>query len=866
MMPWCRVKPIVCFLVLHILGLCGCSAAPSEPRNSGPITNGFSLRVITPRWLELEYVQPKDPAPAELKHWRFATTGIPGPSALKASVNGRPATVTRTSFKQRVIYAPLKKWDLRVAGWLYLEMAEPLAPGDLVMLEPGDPKGWPPQAKFQCRVEASRLSPALHVNQAGYWGEGQKLGFLGYYLGSLGELSFADAGTQAFEVIDAATSAVVFRGKLTPRQDRGFPDRDYQQVLQADFTPVRGPGTFRLRVEGLGVSFPFWIGEGSPGVLARTYALGLYHQRCGTSNALPYTRFIHDACHTRPALIPDSSRQFESVNNTLKQETENAKKNPRHAAPPLASVSASLFPFRSQGAVDVRGGHHDAGDYSKYTINSAGFIHHLVFAADNFPGVAALDNLGLPESGDGKSDVLQEAKWEADFLRKMQDSDGGFYFLVYPKDRRYEDNVLPDRGDEQVVFPKTTAVTAAAIAALAQCASSPTFRAQFPQEAAGYLESAQRGWTFLTNAIAKHGKDGAYQKITHYGDEFMHDDELAWAAVELFLATKDNGARERLESWLRPSDPATRKWGWVRLYDAFGCAIRSYAFAESSGRAKASELNATLVQECQDEVAFAGQDQLRRAQNSAYGVSFPEETKRARSAGWFFAADAAFELATACQLQFPTANDPRPAMLDAILSNFGYEAGCNPINVTYLTGVGTRRQTEIVHQYAQNDRRVLPPSGIPLGCVQEGISWIHVYQSEPAKLSFPPDGAASGAYPFYDRWSDAFNLSQEFVILNQARGLGTWAWLMAKTPLKAQPWRGVPGTILASKPSEWRVTADATNLEQAQVVWESADSGPAISPAFSTGLSAPGWLEAEALLPDGRRVYAVTNRLGSRPR
>src|SRR5258706_4884876 len=94
-------------------------------------------------------------------------------------------------------------------------------------------------------------------------------------------------------------------------------------------------------------------------------------------------------------------------------------------------------------AIDVSGGHHDAADYSKYTINSAHFIHTLVFAADNFPDVAPLDNLGIPESGDGKSDILQEAKWEADFLRKIQDPgkvddgsgsgtsvvDGGFFTL-----------------------------------------------------------------------------------------------------------------------------------------------------------------------------------------------------------------------------------------------------------------------------------------------------------------------------------------------------------------------------------------------------------------------------------------------------
>src|SRR5205085_1180837 len=116
------------------------------------------------------------------------------------------------------------------------------------------------------------------------------------------------------------------------------------------------------------------------------------------------------------------------------------------------------------------------------------------------------------------------------YLAKMQDADGGFYFLVYPRDREYENDVLPDHGDSQVVWPKTTAVTAAATAALAEIGSSPLFKQQFPTEAALYLQKAQLGWTFLQNAIAKHGKLGSYQKITHYGDNFMHDDELAWAA------------------------------------------------------------------------------------------------------------------------------------------------------------------------------------------------------------------------------------------------------------------------------------------------------------------------------------------------
>src|SRR5213075_3052353 len=160
-------------------------------------------------------------------------------------------------------------------------------------------------------------------------------------------------------------------------------------------------------------------------------------------------------------------------------------------------------------------------------------------------------------------------------------------------------DVTSDRGDSQVVWPKTTASTAAAVAALAQCSSSPRFRKQFPEAAALYLRKAKAGWTFLEKAIAKHGKDGAYQKITHYGDEFMHDDELAWAACEMFLATGDRALQKKLMEWFNPADPGTRKWSWWRLYDAYGCAIRSYAFAVPAGRIKNDQLDPGFLSKCE---------------------------------------------------------------------------------------------------------------------------------------------------------------------------------------------------------------------------------------------------------------------------
>jgi hypothetical protein len=484
------------------------------------------------------------------------------------------------------LYAPLRRRDLRIGNYLYLELSDTIGDHQIVVVQNPGHDLWPATVQFSARNDPLRFSPALHVNQTGYLPDFPKKAMIGYYLGSLGEMDAGAEGATRFQILDANSGKEVFRGPLRPRSDQGFPDPCYQQVLEADFTDFKTPGEYRLYVKGLGVSFPFRIDDAVAGAFARACALRIYHQRCGHANELPFTRFTHDVCHLAPADVPDMSGKFNEVNAVLSKETADYRDHPRHTAPPLSSVAACLYPFVNRGPVDVHGGHRDAGDYSKYTINSASFIHHLVFAADVFPGVSELDNLGLPGSGDGKSDILQEAKGEADFLARMQDADGGFYFLVYPRDREYENNVTPDHGDPQVVFPKTTSATAAATAALAQCASSPVFKKQFPEAAALYLAKAKKGWAFLERAIARYGKDGSYQKITHYGNEFMHDDELAWAACELFLATGDPAFQEKLLEWLHPADPANRRWGWWRLYDSYGCAIRSYAFAVKAGKAR----------------------------------------------------------------------------------------------------------------------------------------------------------------------------------------------------------------------------------------------------------------------------------------
>ena len=253
----------------------------------------------------------------------------------------------------------------------------------------GEPCSLPP-------LSTRPYSPAIHVNQEGYLPNYSKKAMIGYYLGSLGEMNLSNL--LSFTLVRAADGIPVYTNSLTARPDADFnPNyfpKPYQNVLEADFTAYTVPGEYQLEVPGMGASLPFLINEGIAMDFARTYALGLYHQRCGTSNALPFTRFAHDACHVLPANVPTAAPAFDFTWQTISNYSLGTTGT--NQGPVLSGPDAQLFPFIKSGAIDVSGGHHDAGDYSKYTINVANLIHTLTISADVFPGVGQLDNLGNP--------------------------------------------------------------------------------------------------------------------------------------------------------------------------------------------------------------------------------------------------------------------------------------------------------------------------------------------------------------------------------------------------------------------------------------------------------------------------------------
>jgi len=78
---------------------------------------------------------------------------------------------------------------------------------------------------------------------------------------------------------------------------------------------------------------------------------------------------------------------------------------------------------------DLHGGWFDAGDYNRYTNWGASDVIELLRAYRESPSAFG-DDYGIPESCNGVPDVLDEAKWELDWLVRMQQDDGSLLTVV----------------------------------------------------------------------------------------------------------------------------------------------------------------------------------------------------------------------------------------------------------------------------------------------------------------------------------------------------------------------------------------------------------------------------------------------------
>ena len=226
------------------------------------------------------------------------------------------------------------------------------------------------------KVENMDNSVDVNINQIGYRPDDEKRAVI----------RDSNKGDRTFEVIDPSTGETVYKGEVTPGSQLGSSG---DNVCYADFSGLSKPGTYKIVTDKSGSSFEFSIADGVYDDALSSSLRMLYLQRCGCE--LPQELagdFAHKACHTEEATV-----------------------------------------YGGTDKVDVSGGWHDAGDYGRYTVPAAKAVADILLAYENSPS-AFNDSINIPESGNGIPDVLNEARYELEWLHKMQASDGSVYHKV----------------------------------------------------------------------------------------------------------------------------------------------------------------------------------------------------------------------------------------------------------------------------------------------------------------------------------------------------------------------------------------------------------------------------------------------------
>src|SRR5207237_8102112 len=126
------------------------------------------------------------------------------------------------------------------------------------------------------------------------------------------------------------------------------------------------------------------------------------------------------------------------------------------------------------------GGWFDAGDLNKYVPYLEATLFDLLWAYELNPNVFG-DDTNIPESHNGVPDLLDEVKWELDWVLEMQYADGGVFNRV--AGRSFDNGPNPPSSDSQPRFytAKTTRATATASASFAHAARAyHRFHQRFP--------------------------------------------------------------------------------------------------------------------------------------------------------------------------------------------------------------------------------------------------------------------------------------------------------------------------------------------------------------------------------------------------
>lgn len=365
-------------------------------------------------------------------------------------------------------------------------------------------------------AQVQAQSPFIHVDQIGYTPDAKKIAVLSNpVVGYNSNNSYSPSTT--IELVDESTGQTV--ASYAPQTwNNGNVDTEWSgdQGWWVDFTSFNTLGNYYLYDRDQDESSAiFQIGNAIYDPVMIAAQKMFYYNRCNAPKQIPYADpKWTDGDNFRNNLQDANCRYVYDANNATLEK-------------------------------DLTGGWFDAGDYNKYVTFTMSTLHHLLWAYREVPE-AFTDNANIPESGNGLADLLDEIKWELDWLAKMTNPDGSTHIKM--GSISYSENIAspPSANTDQRYYGPTCASASLTIASVfAHAAMVFQDIPQYVTYANTLRSQAEAAWNHIVNdygdlvagTMDANCDDGTIKS----GDaDFSTDDYREYflaAAIYLFEAT-----------------------------------------------------------------------------------------------------------------------------------------------------------------------------------------------------------------------------------------------------------------------------------------------------------------------------------------
>lgn len=571
---------------------------------------------------------------------------------------------------------------------------------------------------------AIRLNAHLLVDQFGYRPADPKVAVIRNPRAGYDSADHFEPGT-AYEVRSVADGAVVYSGHPEAWRHGELQASSGDSGWWFDFGTVRTPGSYFVFDVQRGVrSATFAVGEDVYKPILRAAVRMYFYQRSGFPKHLPHAQ----ACWVdEPAYV---GRGQDTEAHDITDRDNKAKVR------------------------NLAGGWFDAGDTNKYVTFAATAVHQLLTAYEQSPAVFG-DDFGIPESGNGVPDVLDEVHWETDWLKKMQYPDGSAALKVGEIVDATGITPGQDRTPRFYV-PSCTSATIAVAGMLAHAGVVYGTVEKLRNESADLRTRALSAWNNFQHVKPQTQCDNGTVRAG-IADWSAADQagEAVVAAVYLYALTADSQFQDYLKAHYRDTR-SYRDMGWSRYNAQQGEALLYYTTLPNADAAT----KATILADKAADVS---------AGNQIYGFRPEDDLYRAflHDAQYHWGSNGPRANYGNTNLDIGTYHIQSSAQLDyrtRALEILHYFHGVNPFGMVYLTNMyeqgATRSANEIYHTWFWQDSKwsdaLSSQCGPAPGYVPGGPNADAVKNGVPATLQPPAGQPQQKSYRDWNRaWPES---------------------------------------------------------------------------------------------------------------